>query len=735
MSRSLSLVRIYILGILLLLLFAVLVGKLWYVQVARGPEYTARIQSSSRVTVRIPPVRGEILDRNGIKLAENRASFEVEFFLPDLVKAYRERKGSVPTTTSRVVRGMLEERQEADVAKIVDELIIKRLEELGIAENYNAQRMQVHYRNDAQLPFTYIQDIDFETLAKFSENNIDLPGVNISVRPVRHYPYGSLAAHILGYVGAPREIDREEAAKYNFYQPDHEGKSQIEFYMNDYLRGTAGTKILQRNAKGVIEGEIGMIEPKQGANVYLTIDARLQHITEQALRVVGRGAAVVVDPNNGDVLAMASVPSFDPNIFIPSISPQAWADLLKDKTDPLVNRAISAYPPGSTYKVPIAIAGERAGVGNRSFTCSGGVQYGNHFMKCHRISGHGSLNLQNALKVSCNGFFYQFGNAAGIDQIVATGNMLGLGRKTNIPLSGEVPGILPGPEWLAQVSPRERWSSGYTANTSIGQGAVLATPLQMAMLTATVANGGVSYEPRLVDRVVAQDGEILLQEPAKVRADLKTDGGMTEAQIENVRRGMWKVVNEGGGTGSRARFKNIEVAGKTGTAQYFRDGGVKDNIAWFIAFAPYENPRYAICVMVQGGEAGGQVAAPIAGKILEEAFKLDEAEEPYQVTPLPPAQGNFQKVASVNFGRDVPAALAEADPETPSVTTSQTPQQARASAAPSIRETADERGTVKNKKRERGALERFFGSVFGGGKKKEQQKSDQPSRQQNKPSR
>ena len=214
----------------------------------------------------------------------------------------------------------------------------------------------------------------------------------------------------------------------------------------------------------------------------------------------------------------------------------------------------------------------------------------------------------------------------GIDEIVAMGNMLGLGQKSGIPLSGEAPGVLPGPEWLAAVNPQARWSGGLTANTSIGQGDVLATPLQMAMVTAAVANGGTSYYPRMIDKVVAQDGSVVLQEPAKVRSNLLTDGGMTEEMIEKVRQGMNKVVNESGGTAGKARIKDVTVAGKTGTAQFWRSG-VKDNHTWFLSFAPYEAPKYAICIFVQGAKSGGGVAAPIAAKILEDIFALDQGKD------------------------------------------------------------------------------------------------------------
>ena len=748
--------RILFLAILVLLAFGGLGFRLWYVQVARGSEYTAKIRSGSQVTVRIPAVRGEIMDRNGIPLVQNRASFDVDFYLPDMVRSYRETHGVQPLTTYRgTVHNMPKDLKEADVAKIVTETIIPRLEELGVAEDYNSARLQIHYRNNREVPFNYRQDLDFDTMAILSERSLQLPGVTVTKKPVRQYMYGALAAHLLGYVGMPANLDKQpDIRKFNFYDPDMEGKAQVELFMDRFLRGQPGVRILQRNAKGVIEGEVSVTEPEQGANVFLTIDARIQYAAEKARRNVGRGAAVVVDPNNGNVLAMVSVPSFDPNTFIPSIKTKDWSELVSDDTDPLVNRAISSYAPGSTYKVFISLAGLR-GDKTGSYPCGGGIQIGNTFMKCHQAN-HGTLNLENAIKVSCNGYFYRYGIAAGIDNIVAVGNMVGLGQRSGIPLSGESAGILPGPDYLAQVRPRERWTQGYTANTAIGQGEVLASPLQMAMLTAAIANGGTAFYPRLIDRVLAQDGTILLQEPAKIRSNLISDGGLTSEDIERVRSGMKKVVQEGGGTGGRARVQGVEVAGKTGTAQNWSQRGgdrVQDNHVWFIAFAPYENPRFAVAVLVQGAKSGGGVAAPIAGKILEEAFKLPEPEgpedaeiygpkpeekekpekedEPVLLAALEPAKGNFEFISSMDFDRPIPAATSIAeDSETASGRPSSDSQRASQPAQPDIREDADDAGRVKNKERKPSGLQKFFG-IFGGNKdrkEKEKTKPPQPQR-------
>ena len=700
-----------------------LIGRMWYVQIIKGPAYKARIKGHSQLTVRLPAVRGEICDRNGVPLVENRASMEVEFYLPDIVRAWKEEHGSVPKRRYwGLDHGMRALKEEADIVKIVNESIVPRLEKLGLAGDYNTRKLQVHYRDNAEVPFVDRQDLDCETMARFSENNLDLPGVTVTLKPVRHYVYGALAPHLFGYVGVPKEINKEEASQFNFYQPDIEGKAQIEEAYDDVLRGTPGTRFLQRNAHGVIDGETSRIEPKQGAKVCLTIDARIQQIVEKALRVVGRGAAVVLDPNSGEILAMASVPSFDPNQFVPSISKADWEKLAKDQTDPLMNRAINAYAPGSTFKLCTALAGLRAGVGGKEFDCSGGVQYGDKFMKCWVLTAkpqkppHGHQDLSEAIKNSCNAYFFQYGNAAGIDQIDAVGGMLGLGKKTDLPLNNVASGILPGPSWLAQNYPREHWSPGHTANVSIGQGYVLATPLQMAMVAMAVANSGTVYQPRLIDKVVAQDGTILKQDPVKVQADITKEGGFTAEQIEKVRKGMWKVVNADGGTASKARLKNYVVAGKTGTAQFWR-GREKDNHTWFLCFAPYDNPRYVVCVFVQGAKSGGSVSAPIAAKILEQIFAMEGGQE-VKLEALAPAQGNFQHLAGIDFSKEFPSQYGtdtEAVPDTPADSDMPGGEsgQGTSGAKPDIREEADSRANNRTKQQP-GGLQKFFNFLGGG---------------------
>ncbi len=701
--------RLQVVALGMLLGLGALGVRLWWVQVAHGPEWTARIRSSSEVTVRIPSIRGEIRDRNGISLVQNRASYEVDFYLPEMVKGYRQRYGQPPLTEYRgTVSGMPKNLKEADIVKIVNNGVVPRLDDLDLARDYNAGQLQKHYRTNTEVPYTYIKDIDFSTMAKFSEHDVGLPGVDIAIKPVRSYVYGALAAHLLGYVGPPDDTNKDEAKKFTFYQSDVEGKSNIEKTFDEYLRGQPGIRYLRRNAKGVIDGVLREDQPKQGANVFLTIDARIQSIAEEALRSVARGAAVVVDPNNGNVLAMVSVPSFDPNIFIPSIKEKDWAALQKDEAKPLINRALSTFPPGSTFKIVTSLAGLRKKMAGAHYNCSGGVTYGDHYFHCwiaEKGGAHGTLGLTEAIKVSCDSFFYQYGNAAGIEAIDQTGSALGLGKETGIRLTGEQPGIMPGPDWMAVHYPRERWSAAYTANVSIGQGYVLASPLQMAMAYATVANGGISYYPRLVDKVLNQDGSMALDDKGKpivssqprVDSDLRND--FTRDQIELVRRGLWKVVNESGGTGSRARLKDVQVAGKTGTAQASTNGK-KDNIAWFCCFAPFDQPKYVIAVMVQAGEQaghGGSVAAPIATRILERSLAMDAGTFQPQVTWLTPAHHSnpFASVKDVTF-KDASPATGDADEENSGDDSQPADaQMAGAGGDPDVEQAPDAQGQVK----------------------------------------
>lgn len=422
---------------------------------------------------------------------------------------------------------------------------------------------------------------------------------------VRQYPLKALGASVLGYVGKSESND-----------PNHEGREGIEKAHNDTLR--------------------------KGEDVKLSLDARIQALSVRVMQEagVGRGAVVVLDPRDGDVLAAASLPSFDPNHFIPAISLESWDRYIKDKTLPLLDRCLRGkFAPGSALMPLTALGGVSAGICNEKFNCTGSFTYGSKDMKCWISTqgrSHGALDLEHALQTSCNCFWYQFGNKAGSAALEGVAKRVGFGEPTGV-LDGESAGVFPVESWFKKNRPDDRWTPAAMANLSIGQGFTQVTPMQMAMLAATIANSGHVPSPRLVDA----------DAPAQWRADLVKDGSDPK-DIERIREGMRLVVNEDGGSGGRARSAVTQIAGKTGTAQYFRmiDGKqTKDNHCWFIGFAPYDRPTLAFAVLVQGGKSGGDVCAPIAKRIVEETLALP-TDGSGKVEPVEEQAGHFKPIES-----------------------------------------------------------------------------------------
>ncbi len=652
-------IRLYIFTMVLILGFGTLAQRLWNLSVERHDEFVNKVPGTKTLRVRIPGVRGEIKDRNGVALVSNKASFEVRIDLKTLVAEYKKQAKLPEFEYYYLEQGIPRSKMETDIVAIVDEVIIGNLNKLGLAAPYNANQLRVQYRtNRGVVPWVYRRDLTFEDFSQFAEHRLGLPGVSVTVRPVRQYIYDALACHVLGYVSLPDEkkVPDEERNDWDFYVGDDYGVAGMEKSFNDELRGRPGVQIMLQNEKGAIVREIEHQDPRKGNDVYLTLDARIQLIAERALResspAIGRGSVVVMKPSTGEVLAMASVPSFNPNKFIPTISSADFKGYLANPCVPLLNRAVRTYSPGSIYKVMISFAGILAGIQGDHWNCPGSITYGNKAMKCWiaaKGGSHGGLGLSDALKNSCNCYFYQYGNHAGINNIVKAGEMFGLGVKTGIELEEEDAGILPSPAWLAIHHPDVRWTSGTTANTSIGQGFVLASPLQMAGLASTVGNGGTAYKPHLLKKIT--DGSELIREQLPDVRGVFKDYGLTAEKLELVRKGMWKVVMEAGGTAKAARIPGIEVAGKTGTAQNWRYEGkeaIGDNHTLFITFAPYENPKLACCILVQGGKSGGGCAAPIAKRIMEQALALDNG---YSValSPVSEVVGNFTPVLAVSF--------------------------------------------------------------------------------------
>ncbi|MDI1313555.1 penicillin-binding protein 2 [Prosthecobacter sp.] len=708
--------RLYLFSLAMMCGFGLLVFRLWSLQIDRREEFAKMIPGAKKERARIPGPRGEIKDRNGIVLATNKASFEVRINLAEVVTEYKRlakiKKAAVPEITFEISeRGIKRMKPELDIYKIFEETITARMLEMGVHKDYSVDSLRVHYRSfGGAVPWVYRDDLTFAEFSRIAEHNLGLPGVTVAERASRVYPLKSVACHILGYVRLPddQRASAEDRKGWDYYVPDDFGVAGVEKSFDNYLKGKPGVRVMQRDQRGRPVGEVDeeYVEPRKGNDVYLTLDVRMQLIADRALRdaKIGRGAVAVIEPNSGEVLAMVSVPSYDPNQFIPSIQQSDWDALMSNPTIPLINRAVRGHVPGSTFKIPISFAGCLAGINMNHFNCSGSVTYGNKAMQCwiQRQNGgsHGMLGLSDAIKYSCNCFFYRYGNAAGISNITKVGKILGVGTKTGIELDDEDPGILPNPDWLRAHRPAERWSDGYTANTSIGQGMVLASPLQMASVSATVANGGKAWSPHLLKRVMDHD-QAVLENPPSLRGDLSAS--VKPEQIEVIRRGMWKVVNDPSGTGKGARITGVEVAGKTGTAQNWRLDAKRvrhdDNHTWFICFAPYKDPKFAVAVLVQNGKSGGGCAAPVARRVLEQCLALDNPKFTVAITAMEPAEGNFNHIASVQYAdAAVPEALNEdEDGDVGTGVSAPEPDDAdapRVNATPNISRKADSAGSA-----------------------------------------
>lgn len=707
--------RLYLFTLAMLAGFGMLAYRLYYLQILRHAEYVDRVPGQKELRIRVPGVRGEIKDRNGITLVSNKPSFEVRVVMKEVMDEYRRQlkekrdrgeKADMPTFDYELtIQGIKRAKSEADFVEVFNELIVSKLNEMGLAKKFNAEEdLRIHTRSFRGLvPWVYRDDLSFEEFSRFAEHNLGLPGLSVAVRPVRQYLYGAMACHMLGYVGQP-DIDKvppEERAPWgNYYVPDDYGAAGIEKTMNKFLVGKPGVRTVRVDSKGAIVGEVGYEEPRKGNDVYLTIDARIQMLAERALRDggIGRGAVVVIEPNSGEVLAMASTPSYDPNKFIPSISQDDWDAYLKNPVKPLSCRALGGYAPGSTYKIVTALAGCLAGITNSHFNCAGSVTYGTKAMKCwiaDKGGSHGSLDLSDAIKYSCNCFFYQYGNRAGLKNIEIIGHLMGLGQRSGIELDEEDERslILPGEKWVRQNKPSENWRSpGFVANVSIGQGLVQSSPLQMCNVAATVANGGKAYPVHVLKRVV--DGmKVVVENQPVPRGDLVKEA-VTAQQFELVRRGMWKVVNADGGTGKAGRLTGAEAAGKTGTAQFLRQGQ-KDNHTWFMCFAPYKEPKFAVCALTQGGKSGGLCAAPVAKRVLEQALALEQGYT-VPIEPVREVEGDFKQHEAVTFSKELNINLASSgddDVDSNAEARHESVEGARKVAAPKVRKKADSAGS------------------------------------------
>jgi penicillin-binding protein 2 len=562
--------------------FLFLVGQLWYLQVLEGGKLQ---ELSERNRIRIRPVaapRGVLFDRNGLALVDNRPAFTLSFIPREL-----EDRSSVLARVSVLLKIPYSELEE----------------------------MLARVPADSLRPVRVRRGLSLEDVAKVEERKLELPGVIVEVEPQRVYPTSSFAAHLLGYV---REVNDEQIKQGRYRRGDLIGQTGLERLLDEYLRGQDGGERIEVDALGRPVQVMQRAEPNPGAQVVTTVDRRVQEAAERAM-AGHAGSVVVLDPRNGDVLAMTSSPAFDLDRFTGNLEREDWLRLIQDSKHPLLNRALqSQYAPGSIFKVIVAAAGLQEGSltpMDRTY-CNGQFHMGGWTFKDWKEGGHGHVDLRASLVHSCNIFFYQAGLRVGPSAMARYAKAFGLGGATGIDLSGEKLGLVPSPEWKRQRFGRP-WQAGDTVNTSIGQGQVLVTPLQVARMMAAIANGGILWKPRLIQRVERVDGAVLYSEQSAMTGHVD----LSPAVWAFLRGALWGAVNEGG-TGGAARVAGLDIAGKTGTAQRIAksDSRRGEDHAWFASFAPAHDPQVVVVVLVEGGGKGGQVAAPIARQVYQSIF-------------------------------------------------------------------------------------------------------------------
>ena len=591
--------RLGAIGLLILLAFAFLVSRLWQLQIEEG-EHLRLLSENNRLRLkRTPPLRGVMYDRRGRVLVDNRPAYNVVLVpedTPDLQTTLSALSSYVAEGVALTGRGLPRDPRRPPYEGVV-----------------------------------LAKDVAWSTLAAVEAHQLDIPGVSVEVSTKRRYPADGFAAHLLGYVG---EVNPQEMTLFPGYRMgDLVGKFGIEKKWEGNLHGRGGGQQIEVDALGKRLRVLGEVEASAGQSLVLTLDQDLQQKAEAALN--GKeGAIVVLDVRTGAVLAMASRPAFDPNLFARGITTDEWRGLLEDPLQPLNNRAIQGqYPPGSTFKVILATAALEKGVitPTTRFSCSGGLPFGNHVFHCWKKGGHGSLDLHQAIVQSCDVYFYQVGQRLGINAIADYARRFGLGSPLGIALDQEAAGLIPDAAWKKHVLGAP-WYAGETLSVAIGQGYVTATPLQMAVVAATIANGGTVYRPYVVSRVLSGQGETIKEYAPEV----VKEAGIKPQTLQFIRDGMRDVVNSPTGTGKKAQLPNVLVAGKTGTSQAIPGTHGKGTAlprqyrdhAWFIAFAPADAPEVAVaCLIEHAGQGGGAVAAPVVREVLDAYFTLTHGEE------------------------------------------------------------------------------------------------------------
>ncbi|MRR11148.1 penicillin-binding protein 2 [bacterium] len=612
--------RFATLGIVIILVLTALLVRLWTMQVLNGETYAAQAENNRVREISLEAPRGRIFDRNGVELVTNRSALAVSV-----------------DPTHEDVRDLLARARNKDTAddptrRELDEIFGELGGMLGLTSADIFERVS-DLNQEALRPRVVAVDATKEVVAQLLERQTDFPWVHVEEIAVREYPFGSLAAHVLGYTGVISESQFEGSDEYAGYElGDTVGKTGAERQFEGVLQGDKGWRRIEVNASGKPQGVVDEQAARPGNDIRLTIDIEVQRVAEEQLsdaiaeaRRQGytsakAGAAVVLDVTTGEVLAMASAPTYDPSAFLGGISTEEWAALnAKESEYPLNDRAImSAYPPASTFKVVTAAAGMEAGITseNATYNCTGRwTDMGEQWPKwCWKRTGHGTLSLRSGLKNSCDTVFYEIGYEfykRKLEELQAQARTFGLGSKTGIDLPGEVAGRVPDAAWKKEFNANypeyQMWLPGDTVNMAIGQGDMLASPLQMAAVYSALGNGGTIMQPHVLKEVLDSSGTVALAtEPSVLRQT-----GLSDATMDVITRSLVDVTRDGTAKGAFSGFA-VSVAGKTGTAEVKG----KDDYAWFAAYAPANEPKYAVVVMVEQGGHGGSVTGPAARNIL-----------------------------------------------------------------------------------------------------------------------
>ncbi len=605
------------LAFLFLLGFMVLAGRLWFVQVVSFKKYEGYREVQSYRMIREPAIRGKIFDRNGVALADNRPNYEVVLYLEELRPMFQE-----TYRTARSQMGTLSVDERLRLAKLARYTVASNIwyQVTALVDQpmmLHKRNFERHYRNKPYVPVSIVQGLTREQVDRFVEKGAHIPGVDLSLQSLRYYPNGSAASHLLGYVRKMDPSKTETTTSFNYHLPDYEGRKGLEQIYDRVLRGQPGEKAVLINNLMYRQKEDIWSEAEPGDNLYLTLDLRIQEAAERALAAVGPntiGAAIVMDVKNGDVLAMASAPTYDPNEFIGPITQARWAELNHDVYRPLINRAShGVYTPGSIFKLLVGMALlEEGGLDPEELYSSLGY-YRLGPRSINDTAAPGEYDFRKALAKSSNSYFIHHGLGLGVGPLIDWGEQFFLGQEIGMLPSQESRGSFPSREVV-----RRGWHPGETANLCIGQGAIAVTPLQMAVMVAAVANGGTVFKPRIAARTEPQG-------PFADRSVKRYPEGIVRGRV-NVSRRVIDIIHEGmlmdveweDGTGHSARVAGYSIGGKTGSAETDkRIDGRKIKDTWFASFAPVEDPQYAVVVLVVDGISGGDSCAPVARRIYE----------------------------------------------------------------------------------------------------------------------